>query len=445
MKRIVTLLICLSMILSLVACSGGAKETETAEPQGAQNTAPVQNEEKTEEEKKTEEKKPVTVEDTSMIEKLNAIPIANSSMSSDELRKMCVDYMRLACSYTYTPSKDYTYVVSSQELTEVEYKGQLYAGLPYVTAGSGSLYRVANYYDSKTGVLNISPFVDKAWMYGNACSGGVCTAWSRCINSVQFGYTQHMTQGNGYINVGPYTYPDDFKLFENNHRNNYDAKAVIKENGEQIMYQSYAALKLGDGIVNTGHVRMNSLAEPVVVYNADGTINGEESYITYLDQICYNTSETYKKTQSDGTVYFTQGGIDVKCSFASLYKGNYLPFTFEEFLDPSKVEKAYVDIGITASSIKHADLKAATVKSNYNISDIYFSIKDESGKVLLPARAIRCKNFFTYEVKLSEKIDEAFPDTMVYNYAKDGGILEVTVQLYNGELITAYTGNITYN
>lgn len=441
MKKLLALLLCFVMLLSIVSCGSADAPATTTEAETKEETK------KTEEKKETkEETKELVIEDTSMVEKLKAIPIANDSMSEDELRKICVDYMRLACSFCYTPSEKFTYTVESQEVEEVENNGTLYAGLPYVTAGSGSLYRVANYYNPETGVITITPFLNNARWFGNACSGGVCTAWSRVINSVKFGYTMQMTQGNGYVNVGPYTYPNDFKNFEDNHRNNYDAKAVIKDNSEQIMYESYAATKPADGIVNTGHVRM-VVEMPNVVRNADGTIDGNRSTLIYCDQICYNTSEKYKRTQSDGTVYFTQGGVDVEVTFAELYGGSYLPFTFKEFLGTDPVDKAVVTAsGIEGkTSITYSELQNSVITSNYNISDVIFTMRDESGKVLIPSRYLRSGTFFIYSVNLAEKIYDAFPSTLIHNFAKDGGILDISVQLYNGELINVYTGSISIN
>lgn len=437
MKRILAFVLCLLMLLSVVSCG-------QAQPKTTEESFQQTNEEnKKTEEKKENENKKLVIEDTSMIEKLEAIPIATNDMTSDQLRQICVDYMRLACSFCYTPSETYKYTVESQKVDEVEEKGKLYAGLPYVTRGSGSLYRVKNYYDPETGELNVLPFVNKARLFGNACSGAVSTAWSRVVNSARFGYTQHMTQYYGYVNVGPYTYPNDFALFEDNAHNNYDTKRACKDNGEQVIYQSYAATLEADGIVNPGHVRM-VVEKPIVSYNADGTIDGENSFLIYCDQICYNTSNKYKRVQSDGTVYYVQGGVDIKVSFAKLFEDGYIPFTFKEFLGTDPVEPAEVTISDIAgkASIAHSELVAATIKSNYNISDIIFTVKDADGKVLIPSRYLRSTDFFKYEIKLSESINDVFNVGLMHNFAKDGGILEVDVQLYNGQLINVYTGTI---
>ena len=62
---------------------------------------------------------------------------------------------------------------------------------------------------------------------------------------------------------------------------------VCAENGEQIMYQSYAAMQVGDGGITlweeNGHTNMCSVA-PTVVYNDDGTINGDESWLCIIEQ-----------------------------------------------------------------------------------------------------------------------------------------------------------------
>ncbi|MBR3837520.1 MAG: hypothetical protein IKJ74_05160 [Clostridia bacterium] len=72
-----------------------------------------------------------------LLEQLKAIPIAKKSMKPEQLRQICLDYMRLQLSFQWLPSKDYEYVVDSQNYT-VNLKGKsLHGGLPYVTIGTG--------------------------------------------------------------------------------------------------------------------------------------------------------------------------------------------------------------------------------------------------------------------------------------------------------------------
>ena len=129
MKRIFSLILALIMLFSIVSCGETAKEPET-------DGAAVETTEKTEKPKKTEEKEekePVVlpkVENPLSRDDLDAIPIANSSMTTDELRQICLDYIELSVSFPWTIEKDLPYHVINHDY-EVEYKaGGLYAGIP---------------------------------------------------------------------------------------------------------------------------------------------------------------------------------------------------------------------------------------------------------------------------------------------------------------------------
>ncbi len=429
MKKLFALLLCLAMILSMFAC-GEEPQTATTE-----ETKTESNQNKTEEQKETENKL-TSIADPLTAEALAAIPIATDDMTSDQLRKICLDFMNLQVSFPYIPSVDYTYIVTSRNEGIDRKAGTVYGGLPYVTAGSGNLYRIMEFYDFETGVLNMDPFFNQASLFGNACSGGACIAWSRVVNSAQFGYTKDMTQFKGYVPVGPYQYPNDIPLFGENDRNNYDCKDVTKENGEQVMFQSYAKLLPADGIVSGGHVRMIS-DNPVVKYEEDGvTINGAQSYVLFSDQGLYNTQDNFIRTMSDGLVYRAQGCVNQRVSFAELLADAYLPFTFKEFLGTDPVEKAEVTVSLPADSVTPEQLLQGTLISNYNISDIFVVIKDANGQQKF-RYAKRLKNFFTYQTTL-----DFFSANSLTAYSNQNCTIELNCQLFNGELITAYSASL---
>lgn len=60
----------------------------------------------------------------------------------------------------------------------------------------------------------------------------------------------------------------------------YDPAKSTAENGEQTMYQAYAQLQPADVVVGNSVYAFMVTSFPKVVYLEDGTINGEESYIT---------------------------------------------------------------------------------------------------------------------------------------------------------------------
>lgn len=424
MKRILALTLAFLMLLLAVACAKTPTETATEA-----DTKPAENE-KTEE---TEEVKYQTVSDPSMPQKLAAIPVAAPGMSGDQLRQICLDYMKLQNSFPWIPNQTYKFTVESQKTPVTLEEGKVYGGLPYVTIGSGNLYRIVSLYNTETGVLDVTSLQNKATDFGNACSGGVGWAWGRVINSANLGWTYDMTVFNGHLRVGPYTYDDSIQEFGRNGAP--ETNVIAKQNGEQVMYQSYAQMKMADGITDPGHVRMISRVE--VVYKEDNvTIDGDKS-IAY----CCDQKFTWSQgTQSDGSLYSVQGGVDTPYTFKKLYTDGALPVTFKEFLGQDPVEKATVSVVGAGATLNTASLAGLTLKANYNISDVFTTLKDDTGKVLLNNYTKRMPDFFTREVT----VESILPAKLALDRILSGGEanIEISCQLSTGEKLVAYSGRI---
>ncbi|MBR2615808.1 MAG: hypothetical protein IKC69_03940 [Clostridia bacterium] len=438
MKRILALILCLTMLLPLASCTQTPEKTKATEPAAVEKTE-QKTTEPTAEETETEKAPAVeynhVVNDPLTWDDVNAIPIANSSMSTEELRDICVRFFDLSMTFTWIPDRDYNYVVESQNFARVLEKGKLTGGIPYITIGYGNLYRIMDSYDSETGILNMSRFMVEPKVLGNACSGGATMGWARCINSIpRFQWTWGMTHANGFLKVGPYEY--DLTLTEiGREKDDYGAPEIVASNGEQVMFESYAATHKADGIVNTGHVRMIS-DEPIVVRNADGTINGKESYLICHDQICYNTNEEkYGRVQSDGTQYHIAGGNSWKYSFAELFSTCYIPFTFAEFLGTDPVEDAAVAFTHTAEGATVHELSVSTVSANYLVLDFYIKVKDGDGKEVF--RYSKNNNGF---LKNDMALKGAIPSSALQKFADGSHTVELSVQLGNGLRPVFYTG-----
>ena len=317
MKRFFAFVLVLCMLLPLASC-GGAQEPQSSD-------AAV---ETTEKPKKTEEKKkddePVVlpkVENPLSRDDVEAIPIANSSMTTDELRQICLDFIELSVSFPWTIKEDLPYHVVRQEYDVAYNAGGLYAGIPYVNVASGNVYRWLDVVDPETGVWNATQFDVNNLLWGTACSGTACWAFSRVVNSAKMGWTANLNQYNGFIPVGPYTYEGNFNRYGED--GNPDCSDIAKANGEQTMFESYAKLLPADCLVNNGHVRLNA-AVPTVVRKEDGTIDGNKSTTLWSDQGMYRNQYYQMRKQSDGTEYSIQGGVEVQITFAELYKSGYL-------------------------------------------------------------------------------------------------------------------------
>lgn len=431
MKRFLALFSSFLMLICLVSCVAEPSETKTET---------LENIKKTEEKKesKTEEKEELlypTVENPLTWADLDAIPIAKSTMSIDQVRQICVDYFNLGMTFRYVPNASADYIVTLFDLNRTMNEGTLYGGMPYVNSSTGNLYRVMEFYDSETGILDMTLFKNQMTLFGNDCYRGSCWAWARAINSARFVGLTGMTHANGFLILGSYKYDTSITEFEKGA--SYGRKNVCLENGEQVMFESYALLQKADGTVNSGHVRM-ATENAVVVRNADNTINGEESYVIVSDQICFNDKnpEKYERVQSDGTKYLNAGGCNWKVTFAEMYKDGYLPFTFAEFLGTDPVEDGQAVVDYTANTITPAALQTVVLSTNYIMSDIRFIVRDAEGKELL--------NFAKRITKIQTFSDHLSTSASFFDkYAQSGTCtIEVKVQIGNGENLTAYAGTL---
>lgn len=424
MKRILALLLCLAALLPLCACSEGlSTEAETAEK-------------KEETEKKTEEKpKEVPypeVHDLLTREKIDAFPIASDDMTLEEKRQHCIDFFRFTKKFAWTPSENYTYVIESSGRKVVLRRNEVYGSLPYVTIGSGNVYRILDYYDEETGVIDVAKAGTDPILFGNQCSIGAFWGWGRVCNKADYTWTQAMTKANGFIPVGPYTYDDSVDDFAKG----VTTLDICTANGQETMFESYAALQPADGLVTykkSGHVIMCS--EVHVVRDEGGKIDGEKSYILYVDQ----TSGWKDDKQTNGDDFQRQGNVDAKLTFARLFSSSYLPWTLPELVGLDPVEKSETTFSFTEGNVITIDqLKNSSVTSNYAISDTYVMILDSEGKEV-DYKVVRARRASVKNMTLEKAI---FPTTMS-KYATDDYSIRVEVQISTGERVTVFEGKLT--
>ena len=343
---------------------------------------------------------------------LEAIPIANASMTEEQLRQICLDYIRLETEFPFKFREDFVYTVESQKRARRLLGGKIYGGMPYVTRGAGNLYRIAEIYDPATGELDAtSDLFDNIRLFGNACSGAASMAWARVVSSAYLGYTMFMTEANGFLPVGPYRYSKENVTQFIRTEGGYNCRTICQENGEQTMFESYAMMKPADGLVCNGHVRMNSVV-PTVVRNADGTIDPDASFTYVREQVCYVGHRNHLRVAPDGSHYTAQGRVEYHNTFRQLLTEGYIPFTFAEFQDPTLVRPARIRLAV------EPELKERVLSANYAISDVFAEL---DGKRYV----YRNMEFFRKEVKLGE----IFPAEALTKDTK------ITCRLYNGQLL----------
>ena len=425
-KRLLTLLLSALLLFSAVSCGEQSVNTETA------TAEPGETETAAEQEVHYPE-----VENTNISEQLAALPIANDSMSTAELRKLCVDFMRLQSSFRWTPSASFEYNDTHSQKKHSFKKGTVFGGLPY-THASSNIYTWLEYYDEKTGVFDVSSFKPQTLnnFLGNDCADAVFWSWGRVTTTLKYLVTTDMTAVNGCIPKGGYTYDLSIKDFSK-----LTTRMICEQNGEQTMYKAYASLEIADGVVvyspseNTDHHTQMVSAAPVVVKNADGSINGKESYILIIDQ-----GGTHSETVIDGKKITMLGGIDRKMTFSKLFTIGYIPFEIAELAGTKPVEKAnaYLEGLEEGAGIK--EILASNLVSNYRISNVRVRIFDDENKPFFDKIAHGTDKDM-YSIAMTKIALR--PDIVEKAVPAGTHKVVVTALLSNGENVTVYSSELT--
>lgn len=412
MKKYVAVVLVFIMLFSLCACANTTGVVETVASKINPGNYPQ-------------------IQEKLTWEKIQSFPVKTSDMTVEEMRALCVDFFRFTKTALWTPDDNFAYIKNSKGTEDQMFKGVVYGGLPYIGVASGNVYRLMDYMDEATGVVDISEATKNPKLFGNQCSIGAYWGWGRVINSADYDWTKGMVHGNGFLRVGPYTYSDNLLRYGAPET----TREICNQNGMRTMFQSYALLQPADGLVNyttAGHVVMVSSA-PVVVYEDDGTINGVESYLTIIHQ-----AQTWEEGRNaSGDTYQHKNGVDAVLTFNELYDSAYLPFTFAEFLGTDPVEDTQCSFDHTGATVTLNQLLGAKVSANYGIADLYANIKDQSGKTVYTCAA-RAEKAGCMQLGFGAAISQE-EWTPYLNGEYD---VEIVCQLSTGERPVLYTGKL---
>ncbi|MBR2310785.1 MAG: hypothetical protein IKA47_09685 [Oscillospiraceae bacterium] len=313
-------------------------------------------------------------------EGINAMPMKKAGMDITEARQVCVDFFRYAKTATWIPSDNYgiwsdaTIHADGSEPDRHMDGGMVYGGLPYISWATGSIYRLMDYVDKETGVVNMATAGDVPLAFGNQCANGAYVGFARVINSANYGVTAGMTLNNGFLKVGDYEYDD----YISNWSEGYNTTMVVQENGAEKMFECYAQMKAGDGIVywtTAGHVVMIA-TDPVVVRTEDGKIDPVKSTVTIIDQAVTFVPYQHK---DGGDLCQIAHNVDAKWTFQQLFNGKYLPFTFKEWTGEDPIEETEVSTTHTGDTITLDQLFQLKVNANYYIMDLYAEFRNANG------------------------------------------------------------------
>jgi len=291
-------------------------------------------------------------------------------------RQKAADYMNECAALTWKVRNDM--VKSSTSCTCSSCHGTFSAdftfyGPPYNHKAS-SLYRM-KYSIDEEGYLK--EFVEYAGagdgfdMYiGTDCSTSTSLALQTVSPTVCYTQTQDQVPafGKGTYTVGPYVLDPSLDI-----NNAHKTKNHCEYNGEEVMFESYAQMRMGDTVVywhdGAGHSRM-AVADAVVVRDENGKIDGNYSYVKMTEQGRSHTD--------DEKLTYTTWTANWDYSFSNLYGKYYIPTTVEEFITGVFPEVDCKLVGGLEDS--RFGLTTGTITSNYSIDSVTMVITDGSGK-----------------------------------------------------------------
>ena len=357
--------------------------------------------------------------------------IAAENMSAEEraLRQKVVDYMYKNMTIPWTPATTMIYDDSGSCSSNHKFTfeaGKTYFGLPYTHKG-GSLEEFMEHM-TENGVLDTSrlPQVGyNGWDFslGNDCADAMYWAWSQISPSIRYLYTKDMVidliRGEwGLVPVGDYVFPEFY-----NDPSQPTTREIITANNMKI-FESYAKLLPGDGVlVAPGHSRL--IAEvPVIIYDQYGNIDGK-SYVVTHEQGQGN----FVGTHCSGVVYR-------KCTFNELMTGGYIPITVQELKD-GKAGEPTVTHDVTGTTI--ADLMKGYFVANYRINGMTVTIADTEGKIIATEKIYPCDGGHNFAYGLDN-----FQKVMDLSAIEAGKHYQCTVTMHLGDQdIVALSGDFT--
>lgn len=435
---------------------------------------------------------------------IDKLPVATPDMTEEELREVIVAFKYLQHHFAFTPDLggmgEYKYHIKNlyygyngaknPDSVKTRYaEGKYYGGIPYMGNSAGSLYRWLEFYDAETGIMDWAPILRTKrinWVdantnkiypdvgssyFGNTCASSCVWSWLRVSNSIDSFWTYSCIPKHGFVKVGDYD-------LDENETYGKSTKELCAKNGKERMFAAYAKIKRADGIVKTGHAAM-SVSNAVVVYDENGEIDGEKSYILIAEQTAgYLTAspddggvERYSPLNDKGDTYRIQGNFsgdvvngevkEMKWTFDYLLRVGYMPFTLKELcgqkpVDRSEVALFLADEVYTADRIMASELVNMSIKSNYAISDTHFIITDADGNELFSAmyaalaediereKPVEVLKNYSVKTALFENViyhDKECINRALLKYAETGDCkLRITARVSTGELLTVYEG-----
>ncbi len=189
-------------------------------------------------------------------ESLDAIGIAGSNMSAQELRELCLNYFKLQLSFLWTPAEDvvcypngspslygkYMQQYAGQETADFDtntgkalLEGTIYGGIPYQNVSTGNIYRWMEYYDESAGVMDLLNALVENGSYDNG-------AWMNETHEYKRDSNGNLLDKNGDLcsnsDLDPVLADDTFAstLYTVVYKKNSDKSLILVEGENGLLY-----------------------------------------------------------------------------------------------------------------------------------------------------------------------------------------------------------------
>lgn len=289
--------------------------------------------------------------------------------TTQQLRQIAVDYMYKMAKVVWTSSQRIDYSFNNESL--IYEAGQTYVGMIYNNCRNG-FEAFCKALDDK-GVYQLE---DIGWdtAPGNSCATSIRHAWQMISPDVEYQYSIDMMpyyKDTAVLPIGQI----NWDLYDGKNTTN----SIINNTDKNVILEAYALALPADGFMRYldtgGHALMVTLP-PVVVRNADGTIDPEASFVFLTDQ--NNKMNTFRD-------YPSSWKVDRQVSFEKAYTDGWLPVTVKELQEgnaPAPVFDVFKQPTAGALAADHG--LAAVVRSNYCIMTLRAELRC-AGKLLQEA------------------------------------------------------------
>ena len=262
---------------------------------------------------------------------------------------------------------------------------------------------------------------------GNDCSGAVTWAWLQVSNTLAEDTLSHSIpyKGGVYVQTTQYMIPTettrehkgiypvgDWDATATNEEGKlvtapYDSSkaayectdevytpAVLNANGLDTMYEAYAQSRKADALVcfvdywnsgvprPAGHSRL-IVADPIVIRNADGTIDPKASYLLETEQGAgFNSSTTWSVNRKYTFHELTGGATETPVSMRTK---TYIPITMRALREEYVRSPYLVEVKNATDPSKNFPINSPTEGRMYSYSHIHtvtVTVKNGSGSVL---------------------------------------------------------------